>query len=78
MKMNWQAQLGKSLNVTMHENYGVSSYPGAVEPFFELSAASGRLIDAFEDGLLLETEKEKNERFQIFIPYTSIKFVEIY
>ncbi|HSL90711.1 MAG TPA: hypothetical protein VK870_15515, partial [Ignavibacteriaceae bacterium] len=69
--------VGMTLNVTMHENYGMTIVPGSKSPLYEIVFKSGKLIESFDDGLLLETEREKTVVL-IFIPYQSIKCVEIF
>ncbi len=77
MKMNWENYIGMTLNVTLHENYGMTIDPNSKSPLYEIVFKAGRLIETFEDGLLLETEREKAVVI-IFIPYQSIKCVEIF
>lgn len=77
MKLNWKSFIGKTLNVTMHENYGIKMDTKSNTPVYEIVFKSGKLSDAFDDGLLLETQREK-EQVMIFIPYHSIKCVEIF
>jgi hypothetical protein len=75
--MDWNQVIGKMLNVTMHENYGVTEDRKSDSPFYEIVFKTGRLLDAYDDGLLLETEREK-QKVKIFIPHSSIKCVEIF
>ena len=77
MKMEWTKYEGKTLQVTLHENYGSTIDPGSDTPIYEIVFKSGKLITAFEDGLLLETVRD-HEEVKIFIPYQSIKCVEIF
>lgn len=77
MKMNWENYIGMILNVTMYENYGMITDPNNKSPLYEIVFKTGKLIEAFEEGLLLETEREKT-LVLIFIPYQSIKCVEIF
>ncbi len=77
MKMEWNNFLGKTLNITMYENYGLTLDPKGDTPIYEIVFKSGKLIEAYEDGLLLETYRE-NEQVRIFVPHTSIKCVEIF
>lgn len=76
--MDWEKYIDRTLNVTMNENYGVV-YGEKKEHsnFYEIVFKSGKLRDVFEDGLLLESVKEKG-LVLVFIPYTSIKCVEIF
>lgn len=77
MKMDWSKFKGKTLNVTMHENFGLAMDPRSNSPIFEIVFKSGKLINVFDEGLLLETERE-SETINIFIPYQSVKCVEIF
>jgi hypothetical protein len=76
MKLNWNEYLGKTLNITMHENYGVQDI-GSESPFYEIVFKTGKLIGAFDEGLLLEAVRE-HKVIKIFVPYTSVKCVEIF
>ncbi len=77
MKMNWENYIGMILNVTMYENYGMITDPNSKSPLYEIVFKTGKLIEAFDEGLLLEAEREKTMVI-IFIPYQSIKCVEIF
>lgn len=80
MKMDWKKFIGKTLNVTMFENYGVVYNKDARSEhstFYEIVFKTGKLVDAFDDGILLEAEREGMIYF-VFIPVGSIKCVEIY
>lgn len=79
MKMNWNEHIGKLLNVTMNENYGVVYGKSEKDHpvFYEIVFKTGKLVSAFEDGLLLESSRE-NQVYNIFVPFTSIKCVEIF
>lgn len=79
MKMNWNEHIGKLLNVTMNENYGVVYGKSEKDHpvFYEIVFKTGKLVSAFDDGLLLESSRE-NQVYYIFIPFTSIKCVEIF
>jgi hypothetical protein len=77
MKMDWQAHVGKTLYVTMHENFGLAVDPKTNSPIFEIVFKSGKLTDVYDDGLLLETSRE-NQTVKIFIPYNSVKCIEIF
>lgn len=76
MKMEWNKYEGKSLHVILHENYGLTIDPHSDTPVYEIVYKSGKLLKSYEDGLLLEAARE-NEQINIFIPYQSIKCVEI-
>ncbi len=79
MKMDWKEYVGKVLNVTLFENYGVvygqkeNEHPA----FYEIVFKTGKLLKVFDDGLLMESKRDENV-YLIFIPYTSIKCVEIF
>ncbi len=77
MKMDWNEFEGKTLNITMHENYGLTMDSKSNTPIYEIVFKTGKLTGVFDEGLLLETEREK-ELVKIFIPYLSIKCVEIF
>lgn len=77
MKLDWNQFLGKTLNVTMHEHFGLAMDNKSNSPIFEIVFKSGKLIQAYDEGVLLETVRE-NQTVQIFIPYQSIKCVEIF
>ena len=77
MNMEWNKFVGKTLNVTMHENYGIVMDPKSNTPIYEIVFKSGILIAVYDDGLLLEARREK-EVVKIFVPYKSIKCVEIF
>jgi hypothetical protein len=77
MKVNWNDFIGKTLSITMHENYGIVMDPNSNSPIYEIVFKSGTLTHAFEDGLMLETMRE-NEQVKIFVPLQSIKCVEIF
>lgn len=78
-KMDWNQFIGKLINVTMIENYGVVySEKNQENPmFFEIVFKNGILLDCFDEGLLLESDRE-GQTIKIFIPYQSIKCVEIF
>ncbi|HRI47287.1 MAG: hypothetical protein KF721_08060 [Ignavibacteriaceae bacterium] len=77
MKVNWNDFIGKTLSVTMHENYGIVMDPNSNSPIYEIVFKSGTLVGAFDEGLMLETLRE-NESVKIYIPFPSIKCVEIF
>jgi len=78
MKLDWNQFIGKTLNVTMNENYGVVYGNDKENPvFYEIVFKTGKLISSHEDGLLLEAKRDQ-QVYNIFIPYNSIKCVEIY
>lgn len=77
MKMDWQSHIGKMLSVTMHENFGLAVDPKTNSPIFEIVFKAGTLKEVFDDGLLLEATRE-NQLVKIFIPFASIKCIEIF
>ena len=77
MKFNWEEYLNKMVNVTMKENYGMVYDSKSDTPLYEIVFKSGRLTGVFEEGLLIETAREQ-QQVKIFIPYSSIKCVEIF
>lgn len=77
MKFNWEEYLNKMVNVTMKENYGMVYDSKSDTPLYEIVFKSGRLTGIFEEGLLIETAREQ-QQVKIFIPYSSIKCVEIF
>ncbi len=79
MKLDWSQFVGKILNITMYENYGVVYGRSENEhpTFYEIVFKTGKLVGAYEDGLLLEAQREEKS-YNIFVPFTSIKCVEIF
>jgi hypothetical protein len=80
MKLDWQKYVGKTLNITMNENYGVvygSQGKNEHPAFYEIVFKTGLLTEVFEEGVLLEAKRE-DLVYNIFVPFNSIKCVEIY
>ncbi|GBD88158.1 hypothetical protein BMS3Abin03_02093 [bacterium BMS3Abin03] len=77
MRIDWTEYLNQTLNVTMNENYGMTVDPKSEQPIYEIVFKTGRLVNAFDDGLLLEAERE-GRLIKIFVPYDSIKCVEVF
>lgn len=77
MKINWEQFIAKTLNITMHENYGLTIDPKTDSPFYEIVFKTGKLIGSFDEGLLLETMRE-DKIVNIFVPYSSVKCIEIF
>ena len=76
--MDWEKYIDRTINVTMNENYGVVYGEKKEHPnFYEIVFKTGKLREVFEDGLLIESVKEKG-LVLVFIPYSSIKCVEIF
>ncbi|MGA7721085.1 MAG: hypothetical protein WCA84_07895 [Ignavibacteriaceae bacterium] len=77
MKIDWNPYIGQTLNITLFENYGLAIDATSNTPIFEIVFKTGKLFCVYDDGLLLETRREK-EIIKIFVPFTSIKCVEIF
>lgn len=77
MQMNWNSFIGKTLHVTLNENYGLAIDESSNTPIYEIVFKTGKLSDAFDDGLLLETTRE-DQLIRIYIPFTSVKCIEIF
>ena len=79
MKLDWKRFINRNLSIYLHENYGVVYGKKNEEqpPLYEISVKSGKLTEVFEDGLLLETIRE-NQIIQTWIPFNSIKAVDIF
>ncbi len=79
MKLDWNQFVGQTVNVTMFENYGVvyGQKKGEQPTFYEIVFKTGKLLAAYDDGLLLEAVRE-NQIIKVYIPYVSIKCVEIF
>lgn len=77
MKIDWNEFIGQTLNITLYENYGLAMDTNSDTPLYEIVFKTGKLINAYDDGLLLETEREK-QQVKIFVPYQYIKCVEMF
>jgi hypothetical protein len=77
MKMDWTEHINQTLNVTLYENYGAIKDPKTEQALYEIVFKTGKLVNAYDDGLLLETQREE-QVIGIFIPHNSIKCVEIF
>lgn len=79
MKLDWNQFIGKSLNITMFENYGVvyGKEKGEHPTFYEIVFKTGTLEKAFDDGLLIISSRD-DKPYKIFVPYGSMKCVEIF
>jgi hypothetical protein len=79
MKMDWNIHIGQTLNITMYENYGVVHTSESKEhpTFYEIVFKTGKLTQSFDDGLLLESNRD-NRQYQIYVPFSSMKCVEIF
>lgn len=76
MKMNWEKYVGYDITVIMKEYYGVVHSPKMEEPFYEIVFKAGKLKGVYDDGLLI-IGKYKDNYIETFIPYESIKCVDI-
>ena len=79
MKLDWNQYIGKPMNITMLENFGVvyGKEKGEHPTFYEIVFKTGTLAQAFDDGLLLDSNRDEKS-FKVFIPYSSIKCAEIF
>ncbi|KAB2909271.1 MAG: hypothetical protein LC102_00545 [Ignavibacteriales bacterium] len=78
MKFDWSQYIGASLQVTMHENYGLVAEPSTKDqPIYEVVFKFGKLEGAYDEGILLKNDREAGNEVKIFVPYSSIKCVEI-
>ncbi|MBI9069999.1 MAG: hypothetical protein JEY94_00275 [Melioribacteraceae bacterium] len=79
MKIDWSKYIGQMLNITMNENYGVvfGKKESDQPQFYEIVFKTGKLTEAFEDGLLLEAVRDEHV-VKIYVPLVSIKCVEIF
>lgn len=75
--MDWHPFIGKLVNVTMHENYGLTEDKRNEQTLYEIVFKHGTLIEVYDEGLLLETMRE-NHKVNIFIPHPSIKCIEFF
>lgn len=78
MGIDWEKYIDRTLNVTMNENYGVVyGEKKEHQNFYEIVFKTGKLREVFDDGILLESVRNK-DLVMVFIPYSSIKCVEIF
>lgn len=77
MKFDWSEYIGKLVNVTMKEYYGMVYDNKNESPLYEIVFKSGKLTGVYDDGYLLETTRE-NQQVKIFIPSESVKCIEIF
>ena len=78
-ELDWSLFVDRTINITMKENYGVV-YGDKKEDhstFYEIVFKTGKLISAFDDALFLEAVRDGQE-VKIWVPFESIKCVEIY
>lgn len=80
MKLDWNQFLDHTLNITMKESYGVvygDERRGDQPTFYEIVFKTGKLIGAYDEGLLLEAVRD-GRLLKIFVAFESIKCVEIF
>jgi len=77
MNLDWKEYINPTLNVTMLEDYSATKDLKADRPLYEIVFKTKRLVNAYDDGLILETERE-GENIGILIPFTPEKCVEIF
>jgi len=77
MKFDWSENLGKLVNITMKEYYGMVYDSKSESPLYEIVFKSGKLAGVYDDGYLLETTRE-NQQIRIFVPIESVKCIEIF
>lgn len=77
MRMNWESFVGKTVNITMYENFGIVRDPGSDTPIYEIVFKAGTLVGAYDEGLLLDTRRDA-EQVKVFVFYNAIKCVEVY
>ena len=79
MRMDWNQYIGNTLNITMYENYGVvySAKKEDQPVFYEIVFKTGKLSGVYDDGLLLDAVRD-NQNIKIYVPFSSIKCVEIF
>ena len=77
MKLDWKEYIGQTLHVTLCENFGLAMDNISDTPLYEIVFKTGKLVNAYDDGLLLESEREK-QQVKIFVPYQYIKCIEIF
>ncbi len=78
MNIDWEKYKDRTVNITLNENYGVVYGEKKEQPnFYEIVFKTGKLREVFDDGLMIESVRNK-DLVHVFIPYTSIKCVEIF
>jgi len=77
MKLDWSEYIGKTLNITMFENYGMIYDIKSEAPLYEIVFKTGKLVAAYDEGLLLEAVRE-SRTVKILVLHSSIKCVEIF
>ncbi len=79
MKIDWNEFIDRQINITMKENYGVvySNKKDDEPAFYEIVFKTGKLSKVYEEGLMIEAVRD-NQSYKSFIPYESIKSVDIF
>ena len=79
MKIDWNEFVDRQINITMKENYGVvySDKKDADPAFYEIVFKTGKLINVYDEGLMIEAVRD-NQIYKSFVPYDSIKSVDIF
>jgi len=77
MKMQWEKYIGFEINIIMKEYYGVVQTQKMEEPFYEIVFKAGILTKVYDDGLLI-SGKYENRTVESFVPFESIKCVDIF
>lgn len=75
--MDWGKFIGYEINIIMKEYYGVVQTQKMEEPFYEIVFKTGKLKEVFDDGLLI-SGKYENQIVESFVPFESIKCVDIF
>ena len=68
MKIDWKEYIGKTLNITLTENYGLAMDTISDTPLYEIVFKTGKLINAYDEGLLLKTFYRQPKGKQVNIP----------
>lgn len=77
MKFDWSEYIGKLVNITLKEYYGMVYDAKNESPLYEIVFKTGTLTGVYDDGYLLETTRE-NKQVRIFVPAESVKCMEIF
>ncbi len=79
MKIDWNEFVDRQINITMKESYGVvySNKKDDEPAFYEIVFKTGKLSKVYDEGLLIEAVRD-NQSYKSFIPYGSIKAVDIF
>ena len=79
MKIDWSEFIDRQINITMKENYGVvyGAKKDDEAAFYEIVFKTGKLVNVYDEGLLIEAVRD-SQIYKSFIPYDSIKSVDIF